>query len=78
MEMEYLEKKTVKNRVKHLIDSKSETRYQFWKKTALAQNTAYRLYNEPEYIPGREVIEKICLVYGWQPGDFIVYTNKDY
>ncbi|GJD19262.1 hypothetical protein RIVM261_042180 [Rivularia sp. IAM M-261] len=64
MEIEYSEKKTVKNRIKHRRDSKSESRYQFWKKTGLAQNTAYRLYNEPEYIPGREVIEKICLVYG--------------
>jgi DNA-binding Xre family transcriptional regulator len=68
-----VEEKTVKNCIKYLIDSKSETRYQFWKKTGLAQNTAYRLYDDSEYIPGKDVIEKICRVYGWKPGDFIVY-----
>ncbi|MBW4511737.1 MAG: helix-turn-helix transcriptional regulator [Scytonematopsis contorta HA4267-MV1] len=71
--MHVVEKKTVKNRIKQLIDSRSETRYKFWKKTGLAQNTAYRLYDDPEYIPGKEVIEKICFVYDWIPGDFIVY-----
>lgn len=73
MAMCFVEEKTVKNRIKCLIDCLGETRYQFWKKTGLAQNTAYRLYDDPEYIPGRDVIEKLCRVYGWQPGDFIVY-----
>jgi Cro/C1-type HTH DNA-binding domain len=71
--MHVVESKTVKNRIKQLVDAKNETRYKFWKKTGLAQNTAYRLYDDPEYIPGKEVIGKICNVYGWIPGDFIVY-----
>ena len=66
----------VRNRIKFLIDALGETRYQFWKKTGLAQNTAYRLYDEPEYIPGRSVIDKLCSAYGWQPGDFIVYEAE--
>ncbi|PLZ89487.1 MULTISPECIES: helix-turn-helix domain-containing protein [Fischerella] len=65
----------VKNRIKYLIDALGETRYQFWKKTGLAQNTAYRLYDHPDYIPGRDVIEKLCRTYKWQPGDFIVYEE---
>lgn len=67
----------VKNCVKELIDNLGESRYRFWKKTGLAQDTAYRLYDDSDYIPGRKVIDKLCRVYGWQPGDFIVFTSDD-
>ncbi|WP_219907658.1 helix-turn-helix domain-containing protein [Aphanothece hegewaldii] len=67
----------VKNRIKHLIDALGETRYKFWKKTGLAQNTAYRLYDDPDYIPGRDVMDKLCQTYGWQPGDFLMFTADE-
>lgn len=69
---------TVSNRIKELVDGMNKTRYQFWKETGLAQNTAYRLYDEPGYIPGPTVMDKICKTYvGVQPGDFIVYIPDD-
>ncbi|MBW4637045.1 MAG: helix-turn-helix transcriptional regulator [Gloeocapsa sp. UFS-A4-WI-NPMV-4B04] len=69
---------TVRNRIKELVDGMSKTRYQFWKETKLAQNTAYRLYDDPDYIPGPTVMDKICKTYlGVQPGDFIVYIPDD-
>jgi len=40
------------------------------KETELAQNTAYRLYDDPTYIPGALVLNKICTTYqdkGVQP-----------
>ncbi len=64
----------VRNRIKCLVDSMNKTRYQFWKETSLSQNTAYRLYDDPTYIPGPSVMDKICNTYpGIQPGDFVVY-----
>jgi hypothetical protein len=68
----------VHNRIKELVDGMNKTRYQFWKDTKLAQNTAYRLYDDPEYIPGPTVMDKICKTYpGIQPGDFIVYIPDE-
>lgn len=65
---------TVRNTIKALVDGMSKTRYQFWKETKLSQNTAYRLYDDPAYIPGESVMDKICKTYpGVQPGDFVVY-----
>ncbi len=61
----------VKNKIKQILDAKKMTRYEFWKKTGLAQNTAYRLYDDPLYVPGAQVMTKIFEAYGWQPGDYI-------
>jgi hypothetical protein len=61
-----------KNKLKALINAKQITRYQFWKDTGLSQNTAYRLYDDPLYIPGGNVINKIYEAYGWQPGQYLV------
>jgi DNA-binding Xre family transcriptional regulator len=66
----------VRNRVKTFIDGLGITRYQFWKETELAQNTAYRLYDDPTYIPGASVLNKICMTYqheGVQPGDLLTF-----
>lgn len=68
----------VQNRIKDLVDKMNKTRYQFWKETKLAQNTAYRLYDDPSYIPGGTVINKICQAYpGIQPGDFLQYISDE-
>ena len=61
-----------RNRIKTLIDGLGITRYEFWQNTRLSQNTAYRLYDDPSYIPGSSVIEKIFNAYGWQPGDYLI------
>ena len=48
-----------KNKLKVLIDAKQISRNQFWKDTGLSQNTAYWLYDDPLYIPGGNVMNKI-------------------
>lgn len=63
---------SVKNRIKLLLDRNNKTRYQFWKDTGLAQNTAYRLCDDPTYIPGATVMDKLFVAYGWQPGDYLI------
>ena len=66
----------LRNRIKELVDSKGITPYQFRKDTGLATNTAYNLYNDPDYIPGSSAMTKICEAYGVQPGDLIVYLPR--
>ncbi len=66
-----------KNRIKPLLDQRNITRYRFWKDTGLSRATAYRLCDDPSYIPTGEVIEKICRAYNWQPGDFIIYEPDE-
>lgn len=66
-----------KNKIKDLLDQQGITRYRFWKDTGLSRATAYRLCDEPTYIPTGDVIEKICRAYGWQPGDFIIYEPDE-
>ena len=66
-----------KNLIKSLIDQQGITRYRFWQDTGLSRATAYRLCDDPGYIPTGDVIEKICRAYGWQPGDFIIYEPDE-
>ena len=63
----------VKNLIMQLLEQHDITRYRFWKDTGLSRATAYRLCDDPSYIPTGDVIEKICRAYGCQPGDFIIY-----
>ena len=67
----------VKNQLKKLIDAQGITPYQFWKSTNLNKITAYRLYNDSSYIPGREVMEVIGDVYGWHPKYYIDYVPNN-
>lgn len=64
----------VKNKIKELLESRGKTRYWFWKATDLSQNTAYRLCNDPAYIPGSDVMDVVCRVLDVQPGDFLEYV----
>jgi DNA-binding Xre family transcriptional regulator len=66
-----------KNRLMELLNQQGTTRYRFWQDTGLSRATAYRLCDDPTYIPTGDVIEKICRAYGWQPGDFIVYEPDE-
>lgn len=67
----------LRNRVKAFIDGKGITRYQFCKDTGLTQNTGYRLYKDPDYIPGSDALLKICKAYNIQPGVVIEYIPED-
>lgn len=67
----------VRNDLKRLIDEKGITPYRFWKDTGFNKGTAYRLYDDPDYIPGKEVMEKIAQVYGWEPKAYVVYVPNE-
>jgi DNA-binding Xre family transcriptional regulator len=64
---------TMRNRIKQVLDSKGKTRYWLWKETRLSQNTAYRLYDDPEHIPNGEVLDRLCRVLSVQPGELLEY-----
>lgn len=64
----------MRNDIKRLVDQQGITRYQFWKKTGLNRETAYMLYDDPSYVPGSAVMEKIAKAYGWQPGMYVFYV----
>lgn len=61
----------IRQRIKSLVDNRGITRYRFWKDLGVSQNTAYRLYDDPTYIPREDVMAKLYEVYGWQPGDYL-------
>ncbi|BAU65516.1 putative transcriptional regulator, XRE family [Stanieria sp. NIES-3757] len=63
----------IRNNLKALMDAQKITRYRFWKDTRVNRDTAYRLYNDPNYIPGAEVMDKIAETYGWLPGAYLYY-----
>jgi len=52
------------------------TRYRFWQETGLGRDTAYRLYNDPTYIPTGQVLNKICSTYKIQPGEFLEWRDE--
>lgn len=63
----------IRNDIKTLVDRLGITPYKFWKETGLAKDTAYGLYKKPEYIPKKDVMERLAVTYGWQPGQYIYY-----
>lgn len=69
-------KTMMRNNIKPILDQQQISRYKFWKQTGLNRETAYRLYDDPGYIPGAEVMEKIAIAYGWQPGMYVFYVPR--
>jgi hypothetical protein len=67
----------IRNDIKYLIDRQKITRYRFWKDTGLNRETAYRLYDDPSYVPGAEVMDKIAKTYGWHPGAYLFYISDE-
>ena len=67
----------IRNDIKSLIDRQKLTRYRFWKDTGLNRETAYRLYDDPNYVPGAEVMDKIAKTYGWHPGAYLFYLSDE-
>jgi hypothetical protein len=67
---------TVFNRVKEFLETRPDpvtgnsftSPYRFWKDTKLSRATAYRLYNDPTYIPTGDVLNKVCSSYQIKPG----------
>ncbi|MGL6340530.1 MAG: helix-turn-helix domain-containing protein, partial [Waterburya sp.] len=41
----------IKNDIKSLMDERGLSRYRLWKDTGFNRETAYRLYDDPDYIP---------------------------
>ena len=64
------------NRIKDFVDQRGITRYRFWQDTNLGRDTAYRLYNDPSYIPTGAVLDKICSTYKMQPGEFLEWREE--
>lgn len=67
----------MQNRIKKFIEEKGISRYKFWQDTKLGRDTAYRLCNDPNYIPTGSVLDKICTTYKVQPGEFLVWLPDD-
>ncbi|WP_431192511.1 helix-turn-helix domain-containing protein [Stenomitos frigidus] len=75
----------MRNRVKEFLDKTPDpvtgkdktSAYRFWKLTGLARDTAYKLYNNPDYVPGGEVLDAVCRFYKQQPGEFLVWSPDD-
>lgn len=65
------------NQIKKFISRRGISRYRFWQDTGLGRDTAYRLCNDPTYIPTGNVLDKICGTYRVQPGDLLVWMPDD-
>ncbi len=65
----------MKNIIKPFLDELGITPYRFWHDTGISRVTAYKLYNEPTYIPGADVLVKICDTYQIQPGAILLWMS---
>ncbi|MBD2504602.1 helix-turn-helix domain-containing protein [Anabaena azotica] len=67
----------MQNRIKQFIEDKGISRYKFWQDTKLGRDTAYRLCNDPNYVPTGSVLDKICTTYRVQPGELLVWLPDE-
>jgi Cro/C1-type HTH DNA-binding domain len=73
---------TMLNRIKEFLDNRPDpisgasqtSPYRFWQDTGIGRDTAYRMYNDPTYIPTSGALNKICEAYRMQPGDFLCWV----
>lgn len=63
------------NKIKPFLQSKGITPYRFQRDVAIAQRTAYDLYNNPTQLPSSNVLSKICDAYRIQPGEIIEWID---
>lgn len=70
----------VKNRIGQLVEERGITRYRFWQDTKLSRATAYKLCDDPDYVPTGAILDKVCETYGVQPGDILFWVpgESDY
>lgn len=66
----------MKNTLKALLEDRQKTRYWLWKQTGLAQNTAYRLVDDEDYIPGGDVMDSVCEALRVQPGMWLKWIPQ--
>ena len=59
------------NNIKRLMDAEGITPYQLWQTIKGSKQTAYKLYQDRDVIPRKDVLEKLLTAYGWTPGDII-------
>ncbi|TBR56505.1 DNA-binding protein [Westiellopsis prolifica IICB1] len=67
----------VRNTIRRFIDEKLKiTRYEFSERTGLSKTTVYNLYDNPEQIPNRLALNKICDCYKIQPCELLEWSEK--
>ncbi len=64
---------TVRNLVAQALEARGMTRYKFWRTTKLARVTAYCLVDDPFYVPGGEVWDKVCRTLNCQPEELLIW-----
>ncbi|PSB05551.1 XRE family transcriptional regulator [Pleurocapsa sp. CCALA 161] len=67
----------IKNDIKSLMDARGLSRYRLWKDTGFNRETAYRLYDDPDYIPSKTIMEKLWEIYRWQPAQYIICIPEE-
>jgi DNA-binding Xre family transcriptional regulator len=67
---------SVRNRIKEFIDERGITVYRFRADCDIAQKTAYDLVNNPNQLPGSNVLSKICDTYKVQPNEILVWEES--
>jgi Cro/C1-type HTH DNA-binding domain len=67
----------MKNKIKPFLDELRITPYRFWHDTGISRVTAYKLYNDSTYIPGADVLVRICDTYQIQPGTILIWLSEE-
>lgn len=66
----------VRNTVRRFINEKLKvTRYEFSERTGLSKTTVYNLYDNPEQIPNKLALNKICGCYKIQPCELLEWSE---
>jgi DNA-binding Xre family transcriptional regulator len=68
----------VRNTIKEFVDGLGISVYEFRKRTGLATDTAYNLYNQPEKIPNGTVLSKICDSFKIQPNEILRWEERSH
>lgn len=64
------------NRLRDLLDSRGLSSFRLSKMTNLSPTTTRKIYTDQEYIPSPDVLERICIGLGVQPGDILEISPK--
>jgi DNA-binding Xre family transcriptional regulator len=67
----------VRNKIKQFLESRKITVYRFRLDTGIAQRTAYDLCNDPDQLPGSNVLSKICDTYRIQPNEVLEWIPPE-
>ena len=67
----------IRNRLMELVEKRQMTRYEFWQRTGLSQNTAYKLCDNADTVPSKQAMDKIYEAFGWEPGDYLYAVKED-